>query len=85
MHYTLKPLVTLLQHCFCFLFFFFFFWQQGKWDLSSQLGTEPTPTTLEGKVSTFGLPSKSWGTLCFNKTSRDSDAGQNLRTTDPGI
>ena len=35
------------------------FLARGMWDLSSQPGTEPTPSELEGRVLTTGLPEKS--------------------------
>ena len=39
--------------------FSFGFWPQGMWDPSSLAEIEPTPSVLEGEVSTTGLPGNS--------------------------
>ena len=39
--------------------FSFGFWPQGMWDPSSLPEIEPTPSVLEGEVSTTGLPGNS--------------------------
>ena len=42
------------------LFYILGFWPRGMWDITPQPGIEPTPPALEGKVSTTGLPGKSF-------------------------
>ena len=46
-----------------FFFFMFCFGQEACGVLALQPGMEPTPPALEGKVSTTGLPGKSWFSL----------------------
>ena len=53
----LKSLLNLLQYCFCFTFWFFGCEACGI--LVHQPGIEPSPSALEDKVLTTGLPGNS--------------------------
>lgn len=57
--FLLKSLWNVLQYHFCFMFFFS--WPHGI--LSPQPGTEPTPPSLEGKISNSGPPGVFEGVL----------------------
>ena len=54
----LKSLLNLLWHFFCFTFWFF--GPEACGILSPQLGIEPRPPALLGKVLITGPPGKSW-------------------------
>ena len=55
-----------LQYCFCFIFWFFGCKVCGS--LAPRTGIKPVPLTLEGEVSTTGLPGKSQSIVCLRAT-----------------
>ena len=50
-----QSLLNLLQYCFCFMFFGY----KAYEILAAQAGIKPTPSALEDKVLTAGLPENS--------------------------